>query len=61
MNFRSQTGGIQSSPTYKFDYGNELSLKKYNVELHKQFSDLLDSEVTLCSNNSMAPSNLFYN
>lgn len=33
----------------KFNYGNCSALKKWNEDLHKQFSDLDESEVTLCS------------
>lgn len=35
----------------KFKYGNQLELKKWNEDLHRQFPDLLESEVTLCSKN----------
>ena len=35
--------------TPKFEYGPNVAMKKWNEELHKQFPNLSESEVNLCS------------
>lgn len=51
MHFRTLAESMDSSVSagIKFNYGNQQELKKWNDDLHKQFSDIPESEVTLCS------------
>lgn len=51
FNLKSLDESIETNftATPKFEYGSNVAMKKWNEELHKQFPNLSESEVNLCS------------